>query len=359
MMLNDPCITYLAAQYFDQQLQPLPGWLDSIKNEGSPDSVHQVRVICRRIRAGLRCFSDCFNKKELKKLNASYKNLARGLTKARDKDVQLAFLKEFQNSHPDKKLQSGINRIILRYHQARQLENETISKCLKKYEKSERLTKLSTWSQDILNTQDTTILNLSCPANIELARNTIWSILNDLLSLRPALDNLNDHAGHHKMRIITKRLRYTLEIFKPVLGKKLNSIIKNTKKMQTLAGLLQDCYVWIDRLPEFIIEEETRTREYYGHTRPFRPIQKGIETLLNDRQATAENLLADIKALWLKYDHNRYWQRLMNIIDAGESQKQVTNIPSSNNTCSKSPSIMTPSTPDSQIIKLSENKMNE
>ncbi len=52
----------------------------------------------------------------------------------------------------------------------------------------------------------------------------------------------------HRMRIAAKRLRYTLELFEPVVGKSLAEAIEAMKEVQELLGAIHDLDVMTPRL---------------------------------------------------------------------------------------------------------------
>ena len=49
----------------------------------------------------------------------------------------------------------------------------------------------------------------------------------------------------HQLRIATKRLRYTLELFRDYLPEQTSELIKGLKNLQDALGLLHDCDVLI------------------------------------------------------------------------------------------------------------------
>ena len=52
----------------------------------------------------------------------------------------------------------------------------------------------------------------------------------------------------HELRILSKRLRYAIELFAPCRGKELKDIAREVALMQTSLGELHDCDVWIEDL---------------------------------------------------------------------------------------------------------------
>src|SRR5262249_44067317 len=52
----------------------------------------------------------------------------------------------------------------------------------------------------------------------------------------------------HELRILAKRLRYSIELFALCGGKELEAMAKEVAQMQTSLGELHDCDVWIQAL---------------------------------------------------------------------------------------------------------------
>ena len=74
------------------------------------------------------------------------------------------------------------------------------------------------------------VKNIRCEAPvIENARRIIMVRLEELLSWTPYIDDPVNVPEIHHMRIAAKRLRYTLELFRPILGKGTNGLIDEIK----------------------------------------------------------------------------------------------------------------------------------
>jgi CHAD domain-containing protein len=52
----------------------------------------------------------------------------------------------------------------------------------------------------------------------------------------------------HELRILAKRLRYSIELFAMCWGKEMEAMAKEVAQMQTSLGELHDCDVWIQDL---------------------------------------------------------------------------------------------------------------
>ena len=95
---------------------------------------------------------------------------------------------------------------------------------------------------------------------LEKAHWHISSRLDDFLAMEEYVHQENEILKHHEMRIIAKWLRYTMEAFAPLYKNKLAEEIETIKDFQDVLGEMHDCDVWIDYIPKFIVETETKTK---------------------------------------------------------------------------------------------------
>ncbi len=109
----------LAAQYIRKQTRRLVGQLAGVRQSDDIEYVHQARVASRRLRAGLRIFSDCFGRKKLKRWRKQVRRLTEGLGPARDRDVQIEFVQGILSGLKEKACRPGIARLLLRLQQSR------------------------------------------------------------------------------------------------------------------------------------------------------------------------------------------------------------------------------------------------
>jgi hypothetical protein len=57
-------------------------------------------------------------------------------------------------------------------------------------------------------------------------------------------------AEFHAFRLETKRFRYTLELFRPLYGPRLDQMLEELRRIQTVLGEFNDCAVTVRRLDE-------------------------------------------------------------------------------------------------------------
>ncbi|MDV0441355.1 CHAD domain-containing protein [Methanorbis furvi] len=74
--------------------------------------IHRMRVASRRLRAALPLFAGCFGEKEYRYWEKEVKQITRSLGRARDLDVQIAFLRSYLEKLPKTGLPDGMPRFL-------------------------------------------------------------------------------------------------------------------------------------------------------------------------------------------------------------------------------------------------------
>lgn len=133
----------------------------------------------------------------------------------------------------------------------------------------------------------------------------------EVLVHAPALADPLRIADHHAMRIATKRLRYTLELFAPLYDDELKAELRELKRLQEALGDLHDCDVWIARLPRFLDEERERTIAYFGNDSFYRFVEPGIRRLQAEKVTARDRIHADALTRWAELEREGYCERLL------------------------------------------------
>jgi hypothetical protein len=99
---------------------------------------------------------------------------------------------------------------------------------------------------------------------IENARRVLAVRIAEFYSFEPVVSHPELSEALHDMRISAKRLRYTLELFRPQFGKAGDRQIERVKKLQELLGTLHDHDVRIEligeELSQLMVEQSHKTR---------------------------------------------------------------------------------------------------
>jgi CHAD domain-containing protein len=138
--------------------------------------------------------------------------------------------------------------------------------------------------------------------------------LEAFLAYGPIVDQPDKVEELHEMRIVAKKLRYTMETFAPLYGERLKKSLQSVKLAQELLGDIHDCDVWLDYLPAFIEEERQRTIVYLGHDRPMKRIMTGILHFEEDRRQTRNSIYQQYVCYWHDWQEEALWENMRSTI---------------------------------------------
>lgn len=276
--------------------------------------IHRMRVASRRLRSSLAIFSESFPKKDYKRFTKDIRQVTKALGQARDLDVQIGMLEDCLPKYADPQLRPGINRLILRLKQQRQVVQTPVIAAMKTLEDDETLCRIARWAAPWLEKSDS--IYLYSPALFELAFSNIKTRLQDTISFDQIVRDETNVAELHAMRISAKHLRYTMEIFESLYGEQIKPFVNQTKKLQDILGSIHDSDVWMEMIPTFIEEEEQRITTYFGHSRPLRRLLPGLKVFSADRKASRNEDYQDLISLWDKTLSDGVWEKLDKLINA-------------------------------------------
>jgi hypothetical protein len=141
----------------------------------------------------------------------------------------------------------------------------------------------------------------------------------EIYSFEPIVSHPELSVALHDMRISAKRLRYTLELFRPHFGKAGERQIERVKAIQELLGTLHDYDVRIDligdELSQLMVEQSRQTRTDIAEASPdeltgiaaaaLRPPpddpRRGLIALLARELAARRAVYAQFRELWDTY----------------------------------------------------------
>jgi len=195
------------------------------------EALHDMRVASRRLRVAVDQFKNCYKKRSVKKLIKSLRKIGRNLGEVRDLDVIIDRLAEYMKD-PSQKYGNDLQLFYEYLERKRSTKREKLRLFLgsEAYESSTKfmeefvkypkhvvgtlfeMGQLGDFSNDRIETQQAEIdkfdINLS----------------------NPTIRNL------HKLRIVFKRFRYTVEFFINLLGDEAPDTIEVLKSIQDHLG---------------------------------------------------------------------------------------------------------------------------
>lgn len=231
-------------------LEDFESQIGGVAQSDDIEYVHKMRVASRRIRATMPLFSNCFPQKKFKRWLKQVKGVTRLLGDARDLDVQIAFLEQYQAKNKASAKGPTIEPLLKSHENRRARIQPNVVKGLKKLQNSNLLMEM----QDFFNriVKDLKDLHFDSSSLMEKAFWATSGKLDDFLAMEQYVHQENEVRKLHEMRIQAKWLRYTMETFASLYQNKLTKEIEAIKTFQDTLGEMHDCDVWIEYVPEFI-----------------------------------------------------------------------------------------------------------
>ena len=226
--MKQHAIRQFVRQQTEERLKKLEAELkNSIDLPEDPDAIHDLHVAIRRLNQDLRVFQDWFPARRVKKLRGRLKKLMDRCGAVRNCDIAMAVLKTA--GCQDEVVSQGLEKERTRAH-------KKLHQMLQKWGPGNRAKR---WRE-----------NLEVAGGGEDAANTaaesacriLPAMIDELFrSGRQAAKAGSSHTRMHRFRLMTKRVRYTLEVFTPVYEEKMSKIMERLKGLQERLGAINDC----------------------------------------------------------------------------------------------------------------------
>ena len=222
--------------------EPALNWRD-------PEGVHDMRVLSRRLRCAINDFKPYFRKGSLPR--PKLRAIADSLGAVRDEDVALMALHELK-SQAKGAAAEGIKLLMDERKQRRTSARTTLKTdmdgpTLEGFRK-DFLAKLQAMTIAApTRAVDPAAARIAMPFG-ELGALVIKARLGEFIAASSCLFQPNKIKQLHELRILAKRLRYSMKLFARCGDKELEAMAKEVALMQTALGESHDCDVWISDL---------------------------------------------------------------------------------------------------------------
>jgi len=213
-----------------------PGTRDGV----DPEALHDMRVATRRMRAILQLTDNYFEPDTLRPVQKGLRRTGRALGRVRDLDVlRIAmdtYLKDLSAEHIHE-----LDPVLERWEQQHEIARSKMLAYLVSSKYQDFLTLMKHFVQtEGMGTRTLNDQPDSHPAHIQ---DVVPSLIHEhnehVLAYGPDLNEASVEQLH-ALRIDVKRLRYSLEFFKEVLGKEARDVISAAVVLQDHLGELRD-----------------------------------------------------------------------------------------------------------------------
>jgi CHAD domain-containing protein len=324
--------------------------LHGVRHAEDPEYIHRMRVSSRRLRAAMPVFQVCFSRKEYKQWLREIRRVTRALGEARDLDVQILFLQAYRGRvdpltytirpgggtedaskvldqgsssvsgslAPDPgKNAEGIEYLSHLLKTKREAIQPRITNALDTLEQSGAINSMDTVFRATMKKRRKSTSKWEGKGVRPFAAASLSSALEELVSYEESLHQPDAKSEHHAMRIAAKRLRYRLEIFRPLYGKDISGAIRVTKHLQTLLGELHDCDVWIGMLPDQFERDHPGQAGTGGEPGVPPEVEAQIRAFIDDQKEYREILYNQAIRYWKRITGDAFFPALQETIKAG------------------------------------------
>jgi CHAD domain-containing protein len=270
------------------------------------EELHDMRVATRRMRAAVEVFGEAFQSKTLKPLLKGLKTAGKTLGHVRDLDVFLEKAHSYLEGK-DQQFKQGLEPLIQTWQTKREAAREKMIAYLDspQYEsfKEEFFNFVSTPGAGAQpEPQDIFVPYLVQ----EITPVLIYSRYSSVRSFERVFANASIEQLH-ALRIEFKKLRYTVEFFKEVLGEEGKLVIEDIKSLQDHLGDLNDAQVATEILREFLGQWDLQQAALPVDARHS---PKAIMQYLSDKYSERHHLMVTFREAWEYFDRAEFRRNL-------------------------------------------------
>jgi CHAD domain-containing protein/transposase len=270
------------------------------------EELHDMRVATRRMRAGFEVFEAGFSQKILKTHLKGLRTTGRTLGRVRDLDVFLEKARQYLETLPEESRQ-GLQPLLQSWEKSR----ETARTVMVRYLDSEEYRNFKRKFDQFVNTPDDGARKVSEDLPIpRLVRDVVPMLIYDRLASVRAFDAILDTASiqqFHALRIEIKKLRYSVEYFREVLGPEAEPVIDELKGLQDHLGDFQDAQVATQILRDYLTEWDAQQAALPVSQRQS---PEPIMAYLTSRYAERQRLMLTFKERWQLFNQPEFRQNL-------------------------------------------------
>lgn len=213
---------------------------DGTREGGDPEELHAMRVATRRMRAAWRVFGDAYRRGRRRRYVAELRVVAAALGAVRDRDVLNDALRAYRDGLAPSEAEA-LEPLLVAWEAARETARDELLKLLDSERYRDFVHDYVTFVQT--RGSGAAAVPTTQPHRVrDTAPSRIWAAYEQLRAYDTTL-TWADVTTLHELRIEGKRLRYTLEFFREVLGPEAPHLITRVTTLQDHLGALHDADV--------------------------------------------------------------------------------------------------------------------
>ncbi|MDW5563900.1 MAG: YfcE family phosphodiesterase [Methanomassiliicoccus sp.] len=312
---EDPGFCLLGATTLLNQVAALSASAKAAR-EMDIEGVHQMRVASRRLRAALPIFSSCLKESQHGRWRDGVKGLTKALGEARDTDVQVEYLRSFLD-HTTEVQRPGVQALLDLMEARRREQQEQVLGWLDNINEEGVLKEMTDLLARRIQRLEARKPDVRGRPSYAAGLAHVSYRVGKVLELEASVHDPLAIEKHHAMRIAAKRLRYTMETFRPLFDDQLKEDISTLKGIQDLLGEMHDCDVWLAGMDA--VREELTEMPGVG----IETLLPGLEAVRKDRARERSALYATFVTRWSKLRDKRFLERLSDRFQAGMAYKDL------------------------------------
>jgi CHAD domain-containing protein len=274
------------------------------------EELHDMRVATRRMRAAFEVFSKAFLPKALRKHLKGLRRTGRRLGKVRDLDVFIDKARRYQETRPEEQ-RPDLEPLLKVWEASREAARQE----LVAYLQSSRYQAFKEEFYEFVSTPGAGVP--SYPAEMPvpyLVREAAPALIYARLASVRAFDAILNQATleqFHALRIEFKKLRYTLEYFREVLGEDVKAVINEIKGLQDHLGDLNDANVAAGILRDFLVQWDALQAQ-----KPVadRHNPEPVLAYLSYQYAERQRLMLTFQDAWAHFNRHKLREKLAKAI---------------------------------------------
>lgn len=266
--------------------------------------LHDYRIAARRTRSLLGQFKKIIPPDKLDMFKNEYAWLSSLTGPARDYDVMLLELPEYQASLPGYDI-ADFTALESYLREQQQNAYKTLAEALR----SNRYTDFKQNWRNFLESDDSGVWDVAAQIRIgEFANKRIQKVYKQVISEGKKITPQSPVEDFHELRKLCKKLRYLMEMFRELYPSyKVKILTKELKNLQNDLGKLQDLEVHAEILQDFLTR---KTMNQDNSHVPVNAIQQSIDDMNTQKKAIMHNFCTPFNSFASKTNKNLFAELL-------------------------------------------------